>query len=100
MGAPQSHDAFSQWGAVIIARIKRSQSTNQATTKGHRMTLNLTPSQKALLASYGRSLLASAVATYTATQSPTATLNAVWAAAIPTAMRYFNPADKAFGRAS
>jgi hypothetical protein len=44
--------------------------------------------------------LASAVATYTATQSPTATLNAVWAAAIPTAMRYFNPADKAFGRAS
>ena len=58
------------------------------------MTLNLTPSQKALLASYGRSLLASAVATYTAT------LNAVWAAAIPTAMRYFNPADKAFGRAS
>ena len=64
------------------------------------MTINLTDAQKALLASYGRSLLASALATYTATQSPTATLNAVWAAAIPTAMRYFNPADKAFGRAS
>ena len=99
MGAPKPHDALSLRGALIIARIERSQSTNQATNKGHRMTLNLTPSQKALLASYGRSLLASAVATYTATQSPTATLNAIWAAAIPTAMRYFNPADKAFGRA-
>jgi hypothetical protein len=62
------------------------------------MNITLTDAQKALLASYGRSLLASAVATYTATQSPTATLNAVWAAAIPTAMRYFNPSDKAFGR--
>jgi hypothetical protein len=64
------------------------------------MNITLTDAQKALIASYGRSLLASAVATYTATQSPTATLNAVWAAAIPTAMRYFNPTDKAFGRAS
>jgi hypothetical protein len=64
------------------------------------MNITLTDAQKALLASYGRSLLASAVATYTATQSPTATLNAVWAAAIPTAMRYFNPADKAFGSAA
>jgi hypothetical protein len=100
VGSPQSNDALSLRGALIIARLKRSESANQTTTKGHRMTLNLTPSQKALLASYGRSLLASAVATYTATQSPTATLNAVWAAAIPTAMRYFNPADKAFGRAS
>jgi hypothetical protein len=62
--------------------------------------MNLTTEHKALISSYGRSLLASAVATYTATQSPTATLNAVWAAAIPTAMRYFNPTDKAFGRAS
>jgi hypothetical protein len=64
------------------------------------MNITFTDAQKALIASYGRSLLASAVATYTATQSPTATLNAVWAAAIPTAMRYFNPADKAFGRAA
>jgi hypothetical protein len=62
------------------------------------MNINITPSQQLLLASYGRSLLASAVATYTATQSPTATLNAVWAAAIPTAIRYFNTSDKAFGR--
>ena len=100
MGAPQSNDALSLRGALILTRFERLEGPNQTTTKGHRMTLNLTPSQKALLASYGRSLLASAVATYTATQSPTATLNAVWAAAIPTAMRYFNPADKAFGRAS
>ncbi len=64
------------------------------------MKINLTPAQKALLASYGRSLLACAIATYTATQSPTATLNAVWAAVIPTAMRYLNPQDKAFGRVS
>jgi hypothetical protein len=64
------------------------------------MNITLTDAQKALIASYGRSLLASAVATYTATQSPTATLNAVWAAAIPTAIRYLNPKDGAFGRAS
>jgi hypothetical protein len=62
------------------------------------MTINLSAAHKALLASYGRSLLASAIATYTATQDPTATLNAIWAAAIPTAMRYLNPKDGAFGR--
>lgn len=62
------------------------------------MNITLTEAQKALLASYGRSLLASAVATYTATQSPTATLNAVWAALIPTAIRYLNPKDESFGR--
>jgi pyruvate carboxylase len=62
------------------------------------MTINLSDAHKALLASYGRSLLASAIATYTATQDPTATLHAVWAAAIPTAMRYLNPKDGAFGR--
>ena len=100
MGAPKPHDALSFGCALIIARFKWSQTDSETTNKGHRMTLNLTPSQKALIASYARSLLASAVATYTATQSPTATLNAIWAAAIPTAMRYFNPADKAFGRAS
>jgi hypothetical protein len=61
--------------------------------------MKLTNEQKAMLASYGRSLLASAIATYTATQDPVVTLNAVWAALIPTAMRYLNPKDKAFGRA-
>jgi hypothetical protein len=60
--------------------------------------MTLTDAHKALLASYGRSLLAAAVATYTATGDPTATLNAVWAAAIPTALRYLNPKDTGFGR--
>jgi hypothetical protein len=61
------------------------------------MNINLSEAHKALAASYGRSLLAAAVATYTATQDPTATLNAVWAAAIPTAIRYLNKNDEAFG---
>jgi hypothetical protein len=60
--------------------------------------MNISEAHKALAASYGRSLLAAAVATYTATQDPTATLNAVWAAAIPTAIRYLNKNDEAFGR--
>jgi hypothetical protein len=62
------------------------------------MNIKLTEAQKALVASYLRSLLAGAVATYSATQDPTATLNAVWAAAIPTAIRYLNKNDQAFGR--
>jgi hypothetical protein len=62
--------------------------------------MKISDAHKALLASYGRSLLASAVATYTATQDPVATLNAVWAALIPTAIRYLNKNDEAFGRAS
>lgn len=62
------------------------------------MKLELSPAHKAIIASYARSLLASAVATYSATQDPTATLNAVWAAVIPTALRYLNKNDKAFGR--
>ena len=62
------------------------------------MNINISDAHKALLASYGRSLLAAAVATYTATGDPTATLNAVWAAAIPTALRYLNPKDAGFGR--
>jgi hypothetical protein len=61
--------------------------------------MKLSNEHKAMLASYGRSLFASAIATYTATQDPVVTLNAVWAALIPTAMRYLNPKDKAFGRA-
>lgn len=60
--------------------------------------MNISEAHRALLASYGRSLLAAAVATYTATGDPMAALNAVWAAAIPTALRYLNPKDGAFGR--
>jgi hypothetical protein len=62
------------------------------------MKLNLTKQQQDMIMSYLRSLLASGVATYTATQDPTATLHAVWAAVIPTAIRYLNKNDKAFGR--
>jgi hypothetical protein len=99
VGAIIANDALSLRGALGVAQLEWVKKPDETTTtKGNRM--NLTTEHKALIASYGRSLLASAVATYTATQSPTATLNAVWAAAIPTAMRYFNPADKAFGKSA
>ena len=59
----------------------------------------LTPQVKAILASYGRSLIGAAMAAYTASGGSTgAALNAVWAAAIPVAMRYLNTNDPAFGR--
>lgn len=60
----------------------------------------LTQEHKAILASYARSLLGAAVATYTATGDWTATLNALWAAALPVIIRYLNPKDPAFGRLS
>lgn len=59
----------------------------------------LTPQVKAMLASYGRSLLGAAIAAYSASGgSPAAALNAVWAALIPVAVRYLNPSDAAFGK--
>lgn len=58
----------------------------------------LTEQNKALVASYARSVLGAAVATYTATQDWKLTLNALWAAALPVAMRYLNPKDLAFGK--
>lgn len=60
----------------------------------------LTEQNKAMLASYARSLVGAAVATYAATGDPTATLNALWAAALPVLMRYLNTSDPAFGRKS
>ena len=60
----------------------------------------LTPANKAMLASYARSFLSAAVATYAATGDTKAALNAFWAAALPVAMRYINPKDQAFGRKS
>jgi hypothetical protein len=60
--------------------------------------MNITSEQKAIAASYARSVLGAAVATYTATQDWKLTLNALWAAALPVAMRYLNPNDPAFGR--
>lgn len=53
----------------------------------------------ALLASYGRSLLAAGIALYAAgVTDPTQLANALWAALLPVAIRYVNPNDPAFGR--
>ena len=60
--------------------------------------MKITAEHKAMAASYARSVIGAAIATYTATGDPKAALNALWAAVIPVAMRYFNPADGAFGK--
>lgn len=54
---------------------------------------------KALLASYGRSVLAAASALYLAgVTDPVDLLNALLAGLLPVAIRYVNPKDEAFGR--
>ncbi len=59
------------------------------------------PSDKALLASYGRSMLAAVVAlALTGNTDPGALLAAAIGAVCPTALRYFNPKDMKFGRGS
>jgi hypothetical protein len=59
------------------------------------------PSDKALLASYGRSMLAAVVAlAVTGNTDPFALLAAAIGAVCPTALRYFNPKDMKFGRGS
>jgi hypothetical protein len=56
---------------------------------------------KALLASYGRSMLAAVVAlAVTGNTDPSALLAAAIGAVCPTALRYFNPKDMKFGRGS
>jgi len=60
----------------------------------------LTKENKALIASYARSVLGAAVSTYAATQDWKVTLNALWAAALPVALRFLNPNDSAFGKGS
>jgi hypothetical protein len=56
-------------------------------------------SDKAMLASYGRSMLAAIVAlAVTGNTDPGALLAAAIGAVCPTALRYFNPKDLAFGR--
>jgi hypothetical protein len=53
----------------------------------------------ALLASYGRSLLAAGLALYAAgVTDPGQLANALWAAILPVVIRYVNPNDAAFGR--
>jgi len=54
---------------------------------------------KAMLASYGRSMLAAVVAlAVTGNTDPNALLAAAIGAVCPTALRYFNPKDMKFGR--
>ena len=60
--------------------------------------MKLSSEQKAILASYARSVIGAALAAYTATGDPKAALNALWAALVPVAMRYFNTSDTAFGK--
>lgn len=53
----------------------------------------------ALLASYGRSLLAAGIALYAAgVTDPGQLANALWAAILPVVIRYVNPNDPGFGR--
>lgn len=61
--------------------------------------MKLTAANKAILASYARSVVGAGVAAYIASgQDWKAALNALWAAALPVVMRYLNPKDQAFGR--
>ena len=56
---------------------------------------------KAMLASYGRSMLAAVAAlAVTGNTDPSALLAAAIGAVCPTALRYFNPKDMKFGRGS
>lgn len=60
--------------------------------------MKLTAEHKAILASYGRSVLGAGVSTFVATQDLKLSLNALWAAALPVILRYLNPNDTAFGK--
>ena len=60
--------------------------------------MKITESQKALIASYGRSVLGAGVAVYASTGDIKMAANALWAAALPVILRYLNPNDKAFGK--
>jgi len=54
---------------------------------------------KALLASYGRSVLGAGIALYlSGVTDPVQLGNALLAALVPVAIRYINPNDPAFGR--
>ena len=60
--------------------------------------MKITAQQKAMAASYARSVLGAAVAVYASTGDVKMAANALWAAALPVIMRYLNPNDKAFGK--
>lgn len=61
--------------------------------------MKLTAANKAIIASYARSVAGAGIASYIASgQDWKAALNALWAAALPVVIRYLNPKDQAFGR--
>jgi hypothetical protein len=60
--------------------------------------MTITADQQAIAASYARSVLGAAVATYAATSDVKLAANALWAAALPVILRYMNPKDTAFGK--
>ena len=58
-------------------------------------------SDKALFASYGRSIIAALIAVYaTGSADPADFVKAAGAALVPVLIRYVNPKDLAFGRGS
>ena len=60
--------------------------------------MKITAEQKAIAASYARSVLGAAVAVYASTGDVKMAANALWAAGLPVIMRYLNPKDTAFGK--
>ena len=58
--------------------------------------MKITEAQKAMAASYARSVLGAAVAVYASTGDVKMAANALWAAGLPVIMRYLNPNDSAF----
>jgi hypothetical protein len=60
--------------------------------------MKITEEHKAILASYGRSVLGAAVAVYVSTGDLKLAANALWAATLPVVMRYLNSNDTAFGK--
>lgn len=60
--------------------------------------IKLSNINKAMLASYGRSVLGAAVAVYVSTGDVKMAANALWAATLPVILRYLNSNDPAFGK--
>jgi hypothetical protein len=60
--------------------------------------MKITEAQKAMAASYARSVLGAAVAVYASTGDVKMAANALWAAGLPVIMRYLNPNDSSFGK--
>ena len=61
------------------------------------MVIKLSEQQKAILASYARSVLGAGVAVYVSTGDLKMAANALWAAGLPVIIRFLNPKDDAFG---